>query len=72
MVFPAVHEQGVFAAYAVGGMMGPGTWRAGRDPRPFAAYLLLVILAVPLTIAMPTTSGRSFASDRSALHLPGF
>jgi MFS family permease len=62
----------VFAAYAVGGMMGPALGALGGIRAPFAAYLLLVILAVPLTIAMPTTTGRSFASDRSALRLPGF
>ena len=62
----------VFAAYAVGGMMGPALGALGGIRAPFAAYLLLVILAVPLTIAMPTTAGRSFASDRSALRLPGF
>ena len=32
----------MFAAYAVGGMMGPGTWRAGRDPRP-TGFLRLTI-----------------------------
>jgi len=62
----------VFAAYSVGGMVGPALGALGGIRAPFAAYLVLVILAVPLTITMPATAGRPFESDRSALRLPGF
>lgn len=62
----------IFAAYSVGGLLGPALGALGGIQAPFAAYLALVLFAIPLTLAMPATSSRPFASDRSALRLPGF
>ena len=63
----------VFAAYSVGGLIGPALGVFGGIHGPFLAYLGLLLLAVPLVlfVAAPTTR-REFAADRAALRTRGF
>jgi MFS family permease len=63
----------VFAAYAVGGLIGPALGAFGGIHGPFLAYLGLLVLAVPLVlfVARPATR-RDFAADRTALRTRGF
>ena len=63
----------VFAAYAVGGLVGPLLGTLGGIARPFIAYFILVLVAGLLVAVMGEShSTRSFDTDRSALRLPGF
>jgi MFS family permease len=63
----------VFAAYAVGGLVGPALGSFGGIARPFALYSLLALLAIVLVAVMAESPGaRSFDTDRSALRLPAF
>lgn len=63
----------VFAAYAVGGLVGPVLGSLGGIARPFALYFALVLVAGVLVAVMGEShSARSFDTDRSALRLPGF
>ena len=63
----------IFAAYSVGGLIGPALGVFGGISGPFLAYLGLLLLAVPLVlfVAAPTTR-RDFAADRAALRTRGF
>ena len=62
----------VFAAYAVGGLLGPVLGSLGGIARPFIAYFVLVLVAGVLVAVMGEShSTRSFDTDRSALRLPG-
>jgi MFS family permease len=63
----------IFAAYSVGGLIGPALGIFGGISGPFLAYLGLLVLAVPLVlfVAAPATQ-RDFAADRSALRTRGF
>jgi MFS family permease len=63
----------IFAAYSVGGLLGPALGAMDGIRTPFAAYLGLVLLgfAVLLVLGHPTRRQR-FESDRGALRLPGF
>lgn len=63
----------IFAAYAAGGFAGPLIGGLGGIDAPFASYLVLALVALALVGALsPPTVRRSFATDRSALRLPGF
>jgi MFS family permease len=63
----------VFAAYSVGGLIGPALGVFGGIDGPFLAYLALLLLAVPLVLFVgePATR-REFAPDRAALRTRGF
>jgi len=63
----------VFAAYSVGGLIGPALGIFGGIHGPFLAYLGLLLLAVPLVlfVAEPVTR-RDFTADRGALRTRGF
>jgi MFS family permease len=63
----------VFAAYSVGGLIGPALGVLGGIHGPFLAYLGLLLLAVPcvLLVEGPATR-RRFAADRTALQTRGF
>ena len=56
----------VFAAYSVGGLVGPALGAFGGVSGPFLAYLVLLALAMPLVlfVAEPATR-REFAADRA-------
>jgi MFS family permease len=63
----------VFAAYAVGGLVGPVLGSIGGISRPFTVYFILVLVAGVLVALMgESQSTRSFDTDRSALRLPAF
>jgi MFS family permease len=63
----------IFAAYSVGGLIGPLLGATGGVRGPFLAYLLLVLAAMPLAFLLGTpVQPRRFQADRSALRLPGF
>jgi MFS family permease len=63
----------VFAAYSVGGLIGPALGVLGGVRGPFLAYLGLVVLAVPLVLLVDApASRRDFAADRAALRTRGF
>ena len=63
----------IFAAYSIGGLVGPALGAIGGTALPFAAYLALVSAAVPLVVILPhPRERRAFSSDRSALRLRGF
>ena len=63
----------IFAAYSIGGLVGPALGAVGGTAGPFAIYLTLVLVAIPLVLWMeqPATR-RPFSSDRSALGSRGF
>jgi MFS family permease len=63
----------IFAAYSVGGLVGPLLGATGGVRGPFLAYLLLVLAAIPLVALLGKPARyRPFQADRSALRLPGF
>jgi len=63
----------LYAAYSVGGLVGPALGAIGGVRGPFLAYLVLVVLAMPLVVAVGTPPRRRrFEADRSVLRLPGF
>jgi MFS family permease len=63
----------IFAAYSVGGLLGPVLGTLGGIARPFTAYSVLVLVTAVLVAAMgERRDGRSFDTDRSALRLPAF
>jgi MFS family permease len=63
----------IFAAYSVGGLIGPVLGSLGGIRPPFAAYLVVVGVCGVLAVAMPRDR-RSirFTADRSPLRRPGF
>lgn len=63
----------IFAAYSIGGLVGPAFGALGGITRPFGAFAFVVLGCIVLVVAMgraPTP--RSFSPDPSALRLPGF
>jgi MFS family permease len=63
----------VFAAYAVGGLVGPLLGSRGGIARPFAVYFVLVLVSGVLVVVMGKShTTRSFDTDRSTLRLPAF
>lgn len=63
----------IYAAYSVGGLVGPALGAIGGVRGPFLAYLALVALALPLVAAVGTSPRRRrFDTDPGALRLPGF
>jgi MFS family permease len=63
----------VFAAYSVGGLIGPALGVFGGVRGPFLAYLTLLVLAVPLVLFVREPARhREFAADRAALRTRGF
>jgi MFS family permease len=63
----------IFAAYSIGGLIGPALGAIGGIATPFAVYMLLVLAAIPLVLVMPgPDERRAFASDRSALRTRAF
>lgn len=63
----------IFAAYSAGGLLGPLLGAIPGVRGPFAAYLVLTLLATApvLVLRLPAQAGK-FASDRGALHSRGF
>jgi MFS family permease len=63
----------IFAAYSVGGLIGPALGVFGGIHGPFIAYLVLLLAAVPLVLVLgdPATR-RTFSADRAALRTRGF
>ncbi len=63
----------VFAAYAVGGLVGPALGSFGGIARPFSVYFVLVLFVAVLVAVMGESQGtRSFDTDRAALRFPEF
>jgi MFS family permease len=63
----------LLAAYSVGSLVGPALGAIGGVRGPFTAYLGLVLLGlVAVALLRPPADRRAFASDRTALRLPGF
>lgn len=63
----------VFAAYSVGGLIGPALGAINGIRGPFLGYAVLILAAVvPVLLMRAPADARSFTTDRSALHLPGF
>jgi hypothetical protein len=63
----------IFAAYSIGGLVGPALGAIGGIAGPFGAYLGLVLAAIPLVLlAGEPTERRVFSSDRAALRARGF
>jgi MFS family permease len=63
----------IFAAYSVGGLLGPALGALSGVSAPFLAYATLSLIAIPAVMAMgPVRTARHFAADRRALRLPGF
>ncbi len=63
----------IFAAYSVGGLVGPALGAIGGARDPFLAYFALVAGASLLVPLMgPSSKRRVFASDRTMLRLPSF
>jgi MFS family permease len=63
----------LFAAYMVGGLLGPAVGAIGGIRAPFLAYLgLLVVGGLSGRMLRGTTGAGVFRPDRSALRLRGF
>ena len=63
----------VFAAYSIGGLIGPALGAFGGIEGPFLAYLVLLLFAVPAVLLVPKpTARRDFASDRAMLRRRAF
>jgi MFS family permease len=63
----------VFAAYSVGGLVGPALGVFGGVDGPFLAYLVLLVLALPAVLLVGAPPARRrFVSDRAALRTRGF
>jgi MFS family permease len=62
----------IFAAYSIGGLVGPALGAVGGTAAPFALYLALVLVAIPFVLRMDQPVSGAFSSDRSALRLRGF
>ena len=63
----------IFAAYSVGGLIGPALGAFGGIHGPFLAYLVLLVLAVPLVLLVgDPVARRDFGADRAALRSRGF
>ena len=63
----------VFAAYSVGGLVGPALGVFGGIHGPFLAYIALLIVAMPLVLFVAEPAARrEFAADRDVLRAPGF
>lgn len=63
----------IFAAYSVGGLIGPALGAFGGIEGPFLAYLILLLVALPVVLLVdrPETR-REFAADRGALRTRAF
>jgi MFS family permease len=63
----------VFAAYSVGGLIGPTLGAFGGIRGPFLAYLALLVAALPLVVLVGEPEGRrGFVADRAVLRTRGF
>ena len=63
----------VFAAYSVGGMIGPTLGAFGGIRAPFLAYLALLVAALPLVLLVEEPEARrGFEPDRAVLRTRGF
>jgi MFS family permease len=63
----------VFAAYSVGGLLGPAVGALGGIHAPFVAYLAMLLLAVPLVLFVTPAAPRDFSGDdRSVLRARPF
>jgi hypothetical protein len=64
----------IYAAYSVGGLLGPALGAIGGVRGPFLAYLAALAAAVPLVLAglLSPITPRAFRADGTALRLPGF
>ena len=63
----------IFAAYSAGGLIGPALGAIGGIHGPFLAYLILLLVAVPLVLAVAEPARRrSFTTDRQVLRTRGF
>jgi MFS family permease len=63
----------IFAAYSIGGLVGPALGAIGGVSAPFGVYLALVLAAIPpvLLVAEPAER-RAFESDRAVLRARAF
>jgi MFS family permease len=63
----------IFAAYSVGGLVGPALGVFGGVHGPFLAYLVLILLAVPVVFLVEAPHARrEFGADRTALRTRAF
>jgi len=63
----------VFAAYSVGGLIGPALGAFGGVHGPFVAYFLLLLAALPLVMLVSGPSRRrAFEADRAVLRTRAF
>jgi MFS family permease len=63
----------VFAAYSVGGLVGPALGAFGGVHGPFLAYLALLLVALPFVLFVDEpASRRMFTTDRAALRSRAF
>ena len=63
----------IFAAYSVGGLIGPTLGAFGGIRGPFLAYLALLLAALPLVLLVGEPQARrDFAADRAVLRTRGF
>ncbi|MFZ0324022.1 MAG: MFS transporter [Actinomycetes bacterium] len=63
----------VYAAYSIGALVGPGLGALPGTHLPFAAYLVVVLAALPLLRFLPEpTVRRPYVTDHSWRRSPGF
>ena len=63
----------IFAAYSIGGLVGPALGAVGGTAGPFTLYLALVLGGIALVLRMQQPAKRQpFVSDRAALRSRGF
>ena len=63
----------IFAAYSVGGLLGPIIGATGGVSTPFGAYAVIELICIGLVVVMgPVRAPASFATDWSVLRAPLF
>jgi MFS family permease len=63
----------IYAAYSVGGLIGPGFGALGGTQRPFLGYLGAVLAGAVVAAVLPAPRvRRTFRPDRTVLRRPGF
>ena len=62
----------IYAAYSVGALVGPSLATLGGVQLPFASYVVVVLVCLPLVLALPTTTASIMTRDPTMIRTRGF